>query len=1162
MANYNYKGTKITGISTSAKKFTDSKVKDADKNQTYFNTSTGHVYKCTKGGGPKKAEWKYARTDIAKKPNKTVTKLATPKRNGNVLTASWQVPAALKDKKNGARAQNIKITWTINWINSKGKTGTWKLKDSGGTGFTSSSINLNNFKYNGKKKDRKSFYPKTGLKIDSVSVSVCAHNSKGDGKRVTKTFDYQIPREPTFSAYSFNTENGDLTIMVNTNAGADKKERYDTEYKTKAYYSTTDETTEPPDSKGKNTDTSFTVTFDAGGYQGLDYDNFIRVTTEARSRGLQGCSAWASPKKPYYISYPAKVSIENVEVSSQASDGKFTAFIKTNHTDEHPVDRVRLEYLANVPYATAASIPGEADWQATDITDDNNCTALAMPVGNLLPDPGKHTWVRVKSWHASESVLYQYSEPKEITDLHITAPTAEDDEITILSAVPGIDGKSIIAHLGWNADGTDDSTGTELSWSEAEDSWRSTDNPDDYLFTWSDGPIYELTEDTTPAAGKTYYTKSGDTYSPVQNPAANPKTAGYYECTYQDSASITIKGLDEGTQYFIKARRYLETEDGTTYSGYSNTAMTITSETPESIVATCDRYVPEGASLPVYWTFSGNGLQKAWQIMPITVSYELTTDTEVIGIQTYYRYDSVTETYVIVKFDSGESGESGDSGDSGTSGGSSINPSAEGWYVAVYTENGAPLAKGEGSIGATQIDAERLAAFAVNNEVTFNVQVSTGGEYVKSEACAVSIIDAPTLSIAVASPLTTNALSFAAISSRICDLSVIVTSLGAAGQFPEGILQQTSGDTIHSDIYKPDWTESQGSYSTTVNLPTGLGFWDLGNYHISVVAIDRNTGLQSAPAEADFSVAWANQAVSVLAIETYTLTADTVVDDEKTYYEYDSTEQSYVLVVPDGDEDPAQEGWYEQNVTNFVTLTPIDTVDDNGMHHQAVEIALTPPTGCSETDVYDIYRLTGDGVYLIGEGFPLTYTATDEYAPFGDDMTHYYRVALRTVDGDVEFGDFEYNLDCSFMRFDWATGSLELPYNLSIGDKYKKNVEIRKHMDGSMDGYWNQNVERTASLSSDVIRLTMQDEIDAARQLARYTGPVFVRTPDGSAYEADVQVSDMSTEGIMTAIAIDATEIGLTQEFVLPTPFVLESGESGGSGGSGESGGSGTSGGA
>ena len=50
-----------------------------------------------------------------------------------------------------------------------------------------------------------------------------------------------------------------------------------------------------------------------------------------------------------------------------------------------------------------------------------------------------------------------------------------------------------------------------------------------------------------------------------------------------------------------------------------------------------------------------------------------------------------------------------------------------------------------------------------------------------------------------------------------------------------------------------------------------------------------------------------------------------------------------------------------------------------------------------------------------------------------------------------------------------------------------------------------------------------------------------MRLPNGSAYEADVQVSDLSAENsrIMT-IALDATEVDLTEEFMLPNPYLLD----------------------
>ena len=69
---YTYKGTRITGTSTTAKIFKNSGVKKAKVGDTYFNTETGHVYKCTTAGAPEKAKWEYKRTDIADKPSLTV----------------------------------------------------------------------------------------------------------------------------------------------------------------------------------------------------------------------------------------------------------------------------------------------------------------------------------------------------------------------------------------------------------------------------------------------------------------------------------------------------------------------------------------------------------------------------------------------------------------------------------------------------------------------------------------------------------------------------------------------------------------------------------------------------------------------------------------------------------------------------------------------------------------------------------------------------------------------------------------------------------------------------------------------------------------------------------------------------------------------------------
>jgi len=1382
MASYNYKGTKITGTSTKAKVFKKSKIKKAKKNQTYLNKSTGHVYKCTHGGKPSEAKWKYTRTDIVAKPSLAVQGLGAPTRNGTKMNAAWNIPADLISNKKGDRATGYNIYWYLGIPGNDPS----KVLQVASAGTKTSQVDLNNFWVGRTKYDRESFYPNTKNKLSYVSVKVAPKNAKGEGgKPTTATRNFEIPRVPTISGFTFNNETGVISVTITTDPGNDYKERYDTKYKMTVTDTRQNKTWAQIDDKSTNT--SITLSYNIRNYQELTWDDYVKVTVTAYARGYAGASATAS--KTAYVSFPQKTTIEDVAVTGKTGQDKCTVLIKTNSTTEHPVDRVRLEYLANCIYDTAESIPSGESWTESDIIDDASCTAMSISVSNLIPERGHYTWVRVVSWHYNENVLYRVSDYMRVTELETPAATAADDEITILSASPGEDGRSIIVELGWNADGEDDSDGTELSWADEEDTWKSTRTPDSFMFEWSDGPV----------------------------------TVG--QITYQDSATITIKDLQEGTRYFIRARRYMEGET-TEYSPYSNTSTAITSETPETIVATCDRYVAKGHSLAIYWTFSGNGVQKEWQVvaedgtviangddsmtttqisssrleslvtdnslsftvqastggnfvvsdmqtvtivdnpeLDITgsslvhvheeaerefsgeiVTFEpdsnetiksltativpqqsgsgtpspenvreisgwesvsvdvsgknlfdkdnaqvinayianglinggsafksiyipckpntiytisagtytrpagllYTDELPTVGVSVYgdtttktvttganamylvaYVYNSNVDTYTLqdvlnaIQIELGTTATSYEPYDGQTitttlpttvyggtvdvvrgtltvdKGFVTFDGSSDELYVAgsygmafrAYlpsdlkpTTNSRELAglvsnqmtevtqaSTWGTVGTGALiantnqlyfklandltDISELRTYLASNPVqivyplaepqtytltpqTINTLAGVNNVWAESGAVYVKLSE----TTKDEDQLQTNNLSLEFTSNRLCDLIVIVTSQGAVGQFPAGIRRQTAGDTIHSAVYSPEWTEDNDVFTASINLPTGLDFWDLGRYTVSVVAIDRETGLRSAETTASFAVAWAKQAVDIHATTTYALSTDTAVDEDKTYYTYDSTTESYLPVEdPVGDEDPSEEGWYEATVTNYITLTPIDEIDDTGYHRQAVQIALIPPPGAEETDLYDIYRLTGDGAVLIGESFPLTCTTTDEYAPFGEDMTLNYRVALRTIDGDVSFADFEYVQDSSHLRFDWATGFVEYPYNLSIGDSYKKDVEFRSHLDGGIDGYWNQNIERQAKLSTDLIWIEQQDVIDKTRELARYAGPVYVRTPEGTAYEADVQVTDMSgTDNIIMAVAIDATEVDVTAEFLLPTPYRKE----------------------
>lgn len=985
---YSYKGTRITGTKKTGRVFRKSKVKNAKRNQTYLNTQKGHVYKCTEGGKPSEAKWEYTNTAIIGKPTQKVANLSTPSRSGMNYSTKWKVPDNLVKATNGKRATGLYIDWFLGIDGNDPKYHRVESNEKA----TSHTFNLNGATIQNVRYTRNSFYPRTNTKLSYLTCRVSGYNSKGGGAYAQSTYTFTAPRAPVISEPTIEDGTGTVSVTVNTNAGTDNRERYDTRYIVKVENTRTGETWEHANSY--TTDTSFTLEYDASDYQQLSFTQYIRVTFEAWARGFAGDSAHVT--KQYVVSYPAQVTVTDV-AAIRSSTGKATFLISTNSTDEHPVDQVRLEYLANSEYMTADEIPGEASWTPTDIVDDAQSTALAIPVTHLIPQAGNRTWVRVKSYHGIEAVLYRYSEYVYLKDLETVPPVASDDAVAIVSYASGADGRSAVVKMGWNADGLDDSDGTELSWSEDVDAWKSTDEPETYRFTFSDG---ELVDGST---------------------------------TYRDSAEIIIKGLDEGTPTYIRARRYIDS-GSLSFGEYSDTVTVTPNVAPSGVVLSAPTYVAEGSSIPFTWTYGGGGTQREWQLL---------------------------------------------------------------------TSTGTVIADGANAMGSYNLAAERADALAVNGVLTAHVEVATGADYVASEPLAIRIVEAPTLAVTVPTSITSQAANtFAVTSNRECALLVVISAVGSSGNTPVGVHYQPEGEPVWSGMLQPTWTAGAGGYSATVSIPSGLDLLDRAQYTVSVIAVDESTQLRSDEATGVFEVAWAHQAIAP------------------------------------GD---------------YVEITSSDTTDEDGVRHLRAVITWALPStitdpdtqetreGVSESDVVDVYRLTGDGAVLIGSNYPTTHTVTDEYAPFGDALTLEYRIAVRTSDGDIEYSDVEYELDGNMMRFDWPGGVLELPYDITLSDSYAKDKVTRKHLDGSTSIHYNEGVTRTGKQTTRLVRLMSQQDVLLARSLARYAGNVFVRLPDGTAYEACVEIDDMSTTGAFEAISISTTEAATTAAYMLPIPTAAES---------------------
>nr|MBQ4454267.1 hypothetical protein [Clostridia bacterium] len=989
-----------------------------------------------------------ANVNITKKPKDKVSRLGSPYiSSGHTLTADWTVPSVMTSGKNNARSTNLVIDWTLGMEASPNK-----LSKVVSTSTNSADINLDRIVFsNGTERNRSYFYPvNPNNKLTSVTISVKGKNTykpkkkktskTGYGEAVTATRQFELPESPTIDEITLNPQNGVVSTTIRTSETVDYKERYDTVYKGTVYRSSTNTTTEIASASGTSTSTEISVSYDVNDYKSMSAEGYIKVTWTAYARGYAGNSndnGNPLASRSIILAYPAKAVIEKPIVPegvSGAGDGYVTVPVDTKHTEKHPVVGVKLEYAKNTTYENASDVPDSA-FAESGIEDNGDCTALTMPVSLFEQERGKHSWVRVKSYGEDESVLYRYSNYEEVKALYLEPPSSSpsDTAVDVLSVASGEDGESAVVTLGWNKSGTDEYTGTELSWSDDKKAWKSTKDPDHYEFTWSDG---QKTVDSV---------------------------------TYHDSAEITIMGLNRDTMYYVKARRYLE-GDTTTYGAYSpQEGQVIPTSKPTIVVPRCAPSIAVGKPLGVYWSFGGGGLQTRWRI--------------------------------------------------------------------TNNSDGVNLADGSGSIGFAQIDANTVSNKAVNGKLEFKVWVTTGGGEKDSDLVSVNVVPQPTLSIGFTGAamsngiLTANALRVTATTPRPCNLAVTITAQGNSGDTPMGYDAQLDGDVVYSEeIASNELTWSNGT--ATVSLPTDCDFRDNGQYTVFITAIDPEFKLRSEEKKKSFTVKWARKAADPVA-----------------------------------------------------TITPVNDTS-GGSHIQGVRITLSPPTGSQTGDVYDIYRMDGSNPHLIGKGFPLTYDEIDEYAPIGGSVYQvskdtedystsvpsaegwyeydgenevyfastdnsvsasktyydveelYYRIAFRTVDGDVAFTDIPYAFPSDIIRLDWQTGSLELPYGNSIGDSYSKAVEFRQHMDGSVDGYWNKNIERKGSYNSSIIKLIQPDDINMARALARYAGAVFVRTANGSAFVADVQVTDLSVKNkAITAIAIDATEVDITEEFMLDNPY-------------------------
>ena len=302
-------------------------------------------------------------------------------------------------------------------------------------------------------------------------------------------------------------------------------------------------------------------------------------------------------------------------------------------------------------------------------------------------------------------------------------------------------------------------------------------------------------------------------------------------------------------------------------------------------------------------------------------------------------------------------------------------------------------------------------------------------------------------------------------------LTLTVTGAGDGGTT---IIAIERAEDFQTD--RPDETRQDGFEGETVCLYTQMGeaeitidnnmltgFLDDGaQYRIVATVMD---GLQSASVDLPFEVHWEHQAVEPTA-----------------------------TVEMDG---------------NVAILTPI------------------APSGVATGDTCDIYRLSVDRPELIVKGATWGTEYVDPYPTIGPFGGHLFVTVTKNGDYTTETGfawydtldDAEDFLDIESTIIDFGSDQVVLDYDIDVSGSWSKDFTETEYLGGSIQGDWNPGVKRSGSVTARAVPLDTPETIEAMRRLAVYPGICHVRTPDGSSYAADVQVSESRSYQVAGKIA-------------------------------------------
>ena len=787
-----------------------------------------------------------------------------------------------------------------------------------------------------------------------------------------------------------------------------------------------------------------------------------------RTRGPAGYSAWVYASHVYARPYAAQILSANARVSA---DGGYQCSVSWNSQASwsHPIDKTIVQYGFGIP-ETGTTCPDSTSWtDARTVADTSSNDAATFSTGQRV-GANQCMWVRVNNQHDSD----------------VTTGTPYLVEAGALSDPTGLS--------------VDYNTGT----------YRATVTATNNVSIGGSFLAVYYYSDQYPNGFCIGIIPSGQTSITVQCPTyTGAVTFGVMAVVGGYTAGTRVSGI---TTYAVTAKmRSAVVRDGGSVP-VPPTGITLTqTDTVGTVRVTWNWTWTAATACEISWADH----EDAWESTEQPSTYEVTnlhaSAWNVAGLETgktwYFRLRLSTDT----------------DGQNKTYGA----------YSAVYSIDLA-------SAPAIPVLTLSQGVITEDGSVTASWSFTSGDGTAQAEAIIAEVSGNAYTELAH-----TRTAQYATISARDAEWNTgeshalvvkVVSESGRDSGWSDPV-SITIADPITIAITQTSLVEQtivDGSVIRTVQsltaMPLTLTVTGAGYTGLTSVIIERAEDYHlDRPDETDYN----GFAGETIAIRTYTGEGQTTITDTDLLGKLDDGAAYRIIATVQDDYGQSAETTisFEVHWTHQAVM-PVASVEiDND--ELIAKITVTAPTGAATGDTCDIYRLSADRPELVYTGAEFGETYVDPYPAIGEHGG--YRVVYVTANGDYitadnDFAwiDIEGGISAMETIVDFGKARIRLDKNLEVSSDWQKTFTETRYLGGSVQGDWNPAVGRTSSVSAVGVTLIDQDAIRDMRQLATFAGICNIRTPEGSSYHANIEVSEQyshSTAGKIATYDLKITRV-------------------------------------